>query len=487
MARGARGGGIVVAGQFTRLALQLAGTVILSRLLSPADFGLIAMVLVFTSLGALLRDFGLSTVVLQARTLTQQQASNLFWLSAGLSTAVAAGLALATPLIVLLFEEPRLATIAPLLAVALLVDGVQAPLQMQLARRMRFSALTATDLIAQTTSLALAVWCAIAGWGYWALVVQALSAAVMLLVLRAILARWIPSLPRRGYGSKEHFRAGGEFGLAQLLAFAANNADTVVLGARWGATDLGFYSKAFQLYSLPRSGLLDPLTQVTIPTVNAAIESGEHSINTLLLRLQFLLSAVLTWVYVVAAATAEWLIPLVLGPQWQVSILPFQLLCIGGAFVAFSTISYWAFVLHHQSRQLLYLHLITKPLAVALILAASPMGIAGIALAYSLGLALAWPINLVWLARKAKQNSWAYFRGGLRTLGAAAVSFLATRLLLELLPELPSIVTILIGGAAASIFYIAALIIAPGGFRLVAEALTSVLLTLKSKRRANGR
>ena len=470
LATGARGGGIVVTGQALRLAIQLAGTVILSRLLTPADFGLIAMVFVFTSLGALLRDFGVSTVALQARTLTQQQASNLFWLSTVLSATVAATLALCTPLLVILYDEPRLSAIGPLLALGLLLDGIQSPLHMRLARSMNFLALSVTDIASQLAALVLAILAAIAGWGYWALVVQALAASLLLLVLRQLVARWVPSWPRRGHGSRAHFRAGGEFGLAQLLAFAANNTDTLVAGARWGAVDLGYYSRAFQLYALPRIGLIDPLTQVAIPTVNAAATDDRSRVNALLLRIQFLLSMPLTLIYVIAAATADWLIPLVLGDQWGASVLPFQLLTIGGAFVAFSSVSYWMFVVSLQSRQLMLLHLVTKPMAIIFIVIASPFGINAIALAYALGLALAWPINLIWLARTAGQDSWAFFRTGLRVLFSGAVAFAAARSVLVLMADPPSFVAIIVGTLTATIAFLVAIVVIPGGLRLIVEA-----------------
>jgi PST family polysaccharide transporter len=483
LARGARGGGIVILGQLARICIQLTATVLLARLLSPADFGLVAMVMVFSSFGALLRDFGISTAALQARTLTHQQASNLFWVSSALSATVALALALSTPLLVDLYDEPRLATIAPMLAVGLLIDGVQAQVQMQLARAMRYLELTLTDLFSQLLGLGLAVATAMAGWGYWALVVQVLAASITLLISRSIVSRWVPTLPRRGHGSKALVRTGSEFGLAQILAFAANNVDTLVIGARWGATDLGYYNRAFQLYTLPRSGILDPLTQVAIPTVNSATESGEHRATDLLLRVQFLLSGVLTCVYLVAASTADQLIPLVMGDQWGPSVQIFQILAIGGAFAAFGTVSYWTFVLADQSRNLLYLHLVTKPLTIALILIAAPFGVPAVAFAYSAGLALAWPINLIWLARTAGQDSWAFFRVGLRVIGAGSVSFLITRWLLSMVEGSGPVMMVIIGAVCATAFYLLGLVVVPGGRAQISGAVRSGRAAVQRSRR----
>ncbi|MFT3860524.1 lipopolysaccharide biosynthesis protein [Micropruina sp.] len=468
--RGARGGSTVILGQILRIGIQLTGTVALARLLSPADFGLVAMVMVFTSFGALLRDFGISTAALQARTLTHQQASNLFWFSTSLSAAVAILLVASTPLLIGLYAEPRLSAVAPALAVGLLLDGVQSQVQVQLARSMRYLALTLTDLVAQAFALAVAVLTALAGWGYWALVAQVLTASVSTLASRTAVSRWLPTLPRRRQGSGELVRAGSEFGLAQILTFAASNVDSLMIGARWGAIELGLYNRAFQIYQLPRVGILDPLTQVAIPTVNSATENGAHRATDLLLRIQFLISFLVTWMYLVAAATADWLIPLALGGQWGRSVVLFQLLAIAGVFAAFGTVSYWTFIVSQQSRQLLYLHLVTKPLAVALILVATPLGVEAVALAFAAGLAIAWPINLTWLARTVRQDSWAFFRMGMRVISAAAVAFSLTRWILGLLPALSAWAIIPIGTAIATLFYVLAILVVPGGLRQLAQA-----------------
>src|SRR5690606_36313262 len=126
LAQGARGGAVALAGQVAQLVIQFVGAVVLARLLSPEDFGIFAMLTVFLGIGALIRDFGMPTAALQARNLSEQQASNVFWVTAALSTAVAAVLALASPLIVALYDQPRLGLIAPVMAGVLIVNGLQA-------------------------------------------------------------------------------------------------------------------------------------------------------------------------------------------------------------------------------------------------------------------------------------------------------------------------------------------------------------------------
>jgi len=396
--RGARGGALVVSSQIVKLLLQAIGVVTLSRLLSPADFGLVAMVAVFIALGEILRDFGLPTAALQARELSRQQSSNLFWLNSLLGLSGATILATSAPLIAIMYGEPALLAVAPAMAVTLLLSGLQAQVQVQLARRMRYGVLAGTDVAAQSLGLVASVSVAVVGGGYWALVIQVLVASFSLLVLRAIFLGQSPSWPRRNAGTRPLVVSGAQLGFAMLLSYAADNADSLVIGVRWGPVSLGYYNRAFQLFAIPKAGILSALTQVVLPVVNSATSAGRAAVD-VLMRVQFSLGFALTGIYLLLATGADWVIPLVLGAQWQNSIPIFQVLCVAGAISSFSNTTYWAFVAEHKSGLLLRLHLVTKPLIIISVVVGAQFGVIGAAVGYSVGAIVSWPISISWLAR----------------------------------------------------------------------------------------
>src|SRR5690606_1757469 len=151
-------------------------------------------------IGQLVRDFGMPTAALQARTLSGQQASNVFWVTATLSFGASALLVVFAPLIVVLYDEPRLAAIVPVMACGLVLSGLQAQYHVRLARDMRFLALTSTTIAARLAGLGAGVLGALLGWEYWALVTQLLVTAFVALCSNIVVTRWIPSRPRRGHG-----------------------------------------------------------------------------------------------------------------------------------------------------------------------------------------------------------------------------------------------------------------------------------------------
>lgn len=422
MRKGLRGGGITLIAQVGKLIIQFVSVVALSRLLAPEDFGLIAMAAVALALGELLRDFGMPLAALQRSSLDDQQASNMFWVNSALGLASGALMVLATPLFVYAYREPRLAYLTPALALTLLFNGVQAQLQVQLAREQRFFAINMTDLASQLIALAAAIIGAIGGLGYWALVIQVVLAPFLMLVLRVWLARWRPQRFRRGAGTRSLVRAGASIGAAQLLAFASTNIDTFLIGARFGPTSLGYYNRAFQLLTAPVGRLLGPLTQVVVPTF-AVSDVDRSTRNSLLERLQFAIGAAGIWLFSVSAGVATPLVSLLLGPQWAASAPIFTILAIAGCFSSLAQVSYWAFLVSGRTRQLLYYNLVSKPLVIALVIGGSMLSMESVAWAYSIGLAISWPLGLHWLSRTAHLPATPFLVGGLRLLAGGAMAF----------------------------------------------------------------
>lgn len=459
IARGARGAGVTILGQAGKVVVQFASVIVVSRLLSPDDIGLIAMVTVFVSFGEMIRDLGMTTVGLQRKTLSEQEASNLFWVNTGLGLLTGAGLAAGAGLLVTLYGDPRLWWVAPALAPALLLNGMTAQLRVQLARRMKYVSLVLVDVSPQLLNLGVTVLFASLGFGYWSIVIGTVAAALATLVIAWAAARWRPSLPRRDRESGRLLKDGAAFGLATFLTFLAQNIDTVVIGMRWGAADVGLYSRSYQLLAMPVSKLMGPLTQVVVPTTNAATKEG-RGIDEVLLRLQFALGFVVVGVFAVAGSSAEWLIPLLLGTQWTAVIPLFQIMSIGGFFWVLSFVSYWRFILDNKGLQLAYYNLVTKLLTILAILVASIFGLQAVAWSVAASLALSWPVNLVWLRKVSGQPVWPYLRNG---VGVVCPALLALSVGLSSLNTFGiNVLSTTCTTAAVLLTYILAVILVPG-------------------------
>lgn len=468
LAAGARGGTLVLLGSAGSVTIQFLSLTILSRLLEPVDFGLVAMAAVFMTLGTLIRDFGLSTAALQSRTLTHQQASNFFWMNTGVAFMSALLLCAAAPAVGALYGDGRVGGLVPCFALVILVGGMGSQIQVQLARRLRFGVLVGSDLISQLVGMAAAIALAAWGAGYWALVVQQLVVAIVLLLIRWAAVGWVPSRFRRGHGARAFARTGAQLGAAQLLAFLQSNVDTVVIGTRFGAASLGYYSRAYQLLTTPASRLLDPLTQVVVTMLRRMESSGTDS-GEAFRRIQFYVATFIVFIFAVAGGTAPELLPLLLGKQWQESVPVFQALAVAGAITAFNQVSYWAFLVHEKSRELLRYNLVSKPLAVMCIVGGSTFGLEGVAWGYALALACSWPLTLVWLWRTAQMRTAALLCDGLVVLFGGAVARVVAAEVTSLGVALPAMYAVLAGIVAGTAAMAAVVGIWPRGRRYVID------------------
>lgn len=392
-----RGGAAVVAGQVIKLGLLLVNLVVLGRLLSPADFGLLAMVMAVVGVGELFRDFGLSSAAVQAKSVTPAQKSNLFWINSLLGLGLAGACCATATLIASLYGDPRLVNVIIAISVTFLLNGIQTQFQVELTRNHRFFTLAATDVASQVTGLAVAVVLALSGAGYWALVGLQIAIATTLCVLRVVSARWVPGLPSRRSEIKPFLEYGWHLGWAQIVGYISYNIDSVILGARSGAAALGLYNRAFQIITLPVVQLLGPLSNVVLPLLSR-VESKEVFVRAIT-RIQLILSYTSALFFGLLVAAAYPFVRVLLGPAWVQSAPILQILSVGALFQVMTYTGYWVFLARALTRSLLRYNLVTKSFVILCVIVGSSWGPLGVAAGYSLGLVVSWPVSLLWLSK----------------------------------------------------------------------------------------
>lgn len=437
----AQGGSTMLLGQLLYTSVTLLSVVVLSRLLQPADFGLIAMVGVLLALGEQLRDLGISTSALRSPKLSHAQASNLFWVAFALSTVATVTLVLCAPLVADMYHEPRLTQITPALAVTLLLNGMQAQFQVQLARKYQYAALAYLNAVANCAGVAVAIGGALGGWGYWALVAQSITFSLVGLMLRVRAARWRPGGYKRHVGTKAHLVDGVNYSASSLINYASRNVDVFMLGLRSAAMDVGLYSRANHFVSLV-SSLVASLTNVAVPAMNADRQQA-NDVTGSAVRIQSMVGLPLAFVFASMAVCASTFIPIALGPGWEGAVLLLKILCVGGLGYGLFYVNYWIFLVMLTSRAMLAYSLVGQSAAVGLIVLGSFHSSAGTAAGVAAGQLALWLIGFVWLSRSRGIRSGVLLRNGLRVLMTALLTFAAASLLLAALPHGKGLIALL--------------------------------------------
>ena len=391
-----RSGAVALVSQGIRFIVQLASTVILSRWLTPEDFGVFAMVTVITGLISMLKDLGLATAIVQRDDLTHDQVSTLFWLNAGISAIFMAAMVAIAPLLVRFYGEPRLFWITIVTGLGFLLSGLVVQHQALLRRQMRFTVLAAIDNGSFALGVTLAIITAWLGAGYWALVFLAVGMDLATLPAVWLACRWRPSLPR-GENVAGLLRFGGHLTVVEILMYVGRSIDNLLIGRFYGAEALGQYSRAYSLLMLPFQQIGGPLATVAIPALSR-LQHEPARFREAVLSLQRLAGLIMIPLAAFIIASGDWLVSVVLGPQWEdagylVMILGFAALTegLGSAGIC---------VLTTQGRtdRLLQWAILNTILTVVPIVAGLPWGPHGVATAYSISALLIRTPLMFWIA-----------------------------------------------------------------------------------------
>lgn len=449
--RAARGAVVTLGGQGARMVIQIVAVMILARLLDPEDYGLIAMVVVIVGIGEIFRDFGLSSAAIQAPELSRAQRDNLVWINTAIGLTLAALLFLAAGLVAAVYDRPELTEVSRALAGTFVLNGLATQYRADLVRRLRFGQLAIAETAAPALALGVAVLVATSGGGYWALVAQTLTQAGIILVVLVISARWLPRLPRRA-PMRGLLRFGGHLLGSQLIGYASNNVDTLLIGLRFGAGPLGFYNRAFHLLMAPLNQLRAPSTTVALPVLSR-LQDDPVRYGAFLLRGQLTLGYSLVAGLGVVVAAAEPVTAIFLGAKWITVVPILRLLAVAGIFQTLAYVGYWVYLSRSLTADLMRYTLLTASIRVACIAVGSVWGVVGVAAGYALAPALAWPLSIWWLSRRTDIPARALVQGALRILGALVFSAGASAVLVGALVDQPEFVRLVAAAAATAAGY----------------------------------
>lgn len=326
-----RGGIVSLVMQYGNSALQLVASIVLARLLTPEVFGLVAIVAVVTSFAYMLVDLGLGDAVAQRRRITPSQISSVFWFSAASGVTIAIVVAACSPLIAMVFREPRLGPIALCAAIPFVLTGVSNQHMALLRRTMQFGTIARIQLSSTFVGVVVAILMASWGYGYWALVLRPITNALCVALGAWTFCSWRPGWPVFDDEVKSMIRFGLHvigFGVAYALA---RSVDRIGLGLFYRPEVVGYYQNATLLYDY---SILMALGQ--LHTVGSASLSKLQS-DPVALREKYLAAlSVLAFFAMPFAAilsvTAYDVTVLLLSEKWQVAGSLLSIIALRGIF-----------------------------------------------------------------------------------------------------------------------------------------------------------
>ncbi len=388
-----RGGFAKLCGQAANFALRFGYIMILARLLTPDDFGLVAMVTVVTGVYELFTSAGLASAMIQQATVTHEQISKLFWVNIAIGIALGVLCIATAPVLVAFFNEPRLFWVTIAMAPGFLLASASVQHMAILQRELRYITVAAIELVALVASISAGIGMALAGYGYWAIVGAALALQAVTTIGAIAATRWVPGRFSAATEIAPMVWYGGTLCMNSLIAYIAFNFDKVLIGRVWGADALGLYGRAYQLVNIPISNLNMAVGGVAFAALSRLQDDPLRLKNYFLKGYSLVVSMTIP-VTIFCGVFAHEIILVVLGSQWMAAVEIFRLMSPTILIFAVVNPLSWLLFAVGLHRRSLHNALVLMPLLMVAYLIGLPYGPAGVAAAFSIAMAL-WLVPLI--------------------------------------------------------------------------------------------
>ena len=421
-----------VISQLFQQSSRIVVVVILARLLSPDDYGLAAMVLVFSSLVIIFSDLALGAALIQRRQLTDRDRSTIFWTSAAAGVVFTLlGIALSWPL-ASFYGEPEVQPLFAALSLSFFVTAIGTTQAALLTRDMDFKSLELRHMAGTVAGAGIGITVAVLGYGAWAIILQQLAIAFVSTILLWSFSPWRPSLTYslaslRSLGGF----SGNVFG-TRILFYLNRNADNLLIGKFLGAASLGVYALAYNVMLAPLSRFTAPLVEVLFPAFSRMQDDRER-LGLVWLRVTRLVGAVTIPAMLGIIAVAPEFVAVLFGSRWETAVPVIQTLAWVGLLQSLQGQNSAILLARDRTSVLLQYAFVALTASLVAFVGGINWGIEGVAVAYAISSTLVEPYY-TWVTARvlglslldAFRNLFGVFQAGFLMFGAV----LATRAVL---------------------------------------------------------
>lgn len=375
--KAARGTAWATIDRFTVLGVTFLVNLVMARILSIDDYGLVGMITIFTNVSTILVEGGFGNALIQKKTTTQADYSTIFYWNFGLALFLYLLLFLSAPLIARFFKEPELVGVTRLLGLNVIFNALMVTQVSRLRKQLSFGKLAIVNISAAVIGGAAGIILAYRGaWVYSLVWSQVITCALQFIAV-SILERWHPSLTFSTASFRELFGFGGYLLAANVLQVFCNNFQNVIIGKRFSVGQLGLYSQAQKIDNITSFQIPQILVQVMFPVYSTLQDQPERLRQILAMNMRvvaYVMFPLLTLLILLAEPTFT----LLYGSKWADAAPYFKILCCGGFFVALQNINFYAVAAKGKSRTLFLWSFYKWGMLLLLMLVGAQFGIFGL-------------------------------------------------------------------------------------------------------------
>jgi O-antigen/teichoic acid export membrane protein len=355
-------------------AVSFVVSIVLARLLSPEDYGLLGIIAIFTAVCTALINGGFSSALIRKKDTTEDDYNTAFIINLGMSLLLYAVIFFCAPLIARFFGREELVLLTRVSSLGMIVGALALVQQTRLTKRIDFKTQTKITLVASISSGVIGIVMAALGLGVWALVAQSLSSQILKTILLWFFNKWVPRIRFSIQSFKELFSFGWKLMVSGLLDTVWKELYQVVVGKFYSPATLGQYTRAKSFSQLFSSNLTTVIQRVTYPVLSDIQDNKTRLIAAYrrIIKTTMFITAVCMFFL---GAISEPLLYCLVGPKWHEAAIYLPLICIGGSLYPLHAINLNMLQVQGRSDLFLGLEIVKKIIGLAPLLVGAFVGI----------------------------------------------------------------------------------------------------------------
>ena len=360
------------------MVVQMVVSIVVARMVAPADFGVMAIMTFFTSVSLAIVDSGFSQTLIRKSSPTDEEYRSVLTFNVVVAVVLYALLVAISPLVARLYDAPIIAEIAPVLFLVLPINSLCVVQTVMYTREFRFALLSKIVFAASLISGVVAVVMAIMGCGIWALVAQRLLMMGIKAIAFWMLRRWRTTARPTMRSLREMAPFSLRLLATDLIASIYNNVAQLFIGKMHTTSTLGYYSQAQKLKDLPVTSTVQAVQGVTFPAL-AQIKDDDEKFAEGYLRIVRMLGFVVFPVMLMFVAIAPDMFMLLLGEKWMPTVPYFEILALSGLLYPIAIVSYNILKTKSDGRVILRLEVVKRVIMTVILCCAIPQSVEAVA------------------------------------------------------------------------------------------------------------
>lgn len=389
--------------RFSIQGIHFLVTLILARILTPEDFGLIGMLTVFIAIAQSLIDSGFSLALIRKQDRTDTDNSTVFYFNIAISVFVYLLLYITAPFVAVFYREPHLTDLMRILCLVVIINSFAVIQRVIYTATVNFKVQAKATTIAAILSGILGIIMAFYGAGVWALVIQQLSSALLNTILLWFFSTWRPKFVFSWKSFKEMYSFGLNMMIAGIIETIYQNSYQIFIGKYYSATNLGFFTQAKHFATLPSTNLSNIIGRVTYP-IMSSIQNNNERLSDVFRQLSRVISFFVFPMMCGLAALSYPVIEVLIGNKWHYAALLLIPLSFSFMFYPVHMVNMNILQVKGKSKLYLRLKIINKTISILILVGTIPFGILVICYGRIVSSILTLLINMYYSSKQVEVN-----------------------------------------------------------------------------------